>query len=99
MFVSLRRPGRIELQPNQIRQFRSNISKLGASKTILISTHILQEVEAVAERVLLVDSGRLVFDGTPSELRQNGSLEEAFYRLTGSGVDINAAGLSDGGEA
>ncbi len=72
------------LDPNQIREFRLNISKLGRSKTILISTHILQEVEAVADRVLFVDRGKLVFDGTPEELKSGGTLEETFYRLTGS---------------
>jgi ABC-2 type transport system ATP-binding protein len=73
------------LDPNQIREFRSNISKLGNSKTILISTHILQEVDAVADRVLLVDRGKLVFDGTPSELAKSGSIEETFYKLTVGG--------------
>jgi len=70
------------LDPNQIRDFRANIRELGKSKTILISTHILQEVEAVAERVLLVHEGRLLFDGTPQELTRDGSLEETFYRMT-----------------
>lgn len=73
------------LDPNQIRDFRKNIRELGRTKTILISTHILQEVEAVADRVLLVHEGRLVFDGTPSQLAENGSLEEPFHRLTGHG--------------
>ena len=70
------------LDPNQIREFRENIRLLGRSKTILISTHILQEVEAVADRVLLINEGRLVFDGKPGELREDGSLEKQFYRLT-----------------
>ena len=74
------------LDPNQIRQFRGNIQRLGRTKTLLISTHILHEAEAVADRVLLVDSGRLVFDGTVSELEEDGSLEQPFYRLTGSGA-------------
>ena len=70
------------LDPNQIRQFRDNIRQLGRTKTLLISTHILHEAEATADRVLLVDSGRLVFDGSVEELQENGSLEEPFYRLT-----------------
>ena len=73
------------LDPNQIRDFRKNIRELGRSKTILLSTHILQEVEAVADRVLLIHNGKLVFDGAPQQLRENGSLEEPFYRLTGFG--------------
>ena len=72
------------LDPNQILQFRKNIKALGREKTILLSTHILQEVDAVADRVLFVHDGRLVFDGTPDELRENGSLETSFYRLTGN---------------
>ena len=70
------------LDPNQIRIFRDNIQELGRTKTILISTHILQEVDAVADRVLLINEGKLVFDGTPEELKENGSLEQPFYRLT-----------------
>ena len=70
------------LDPNQIRQFRENIRNLGSNKTILISTHILQEVNAVADYVLFVHNGRLVFEGTPRELEEGGSLEKPFYRLT-----------------
>jgi len=70
------------LDPNQIREFRKNIRTLAVSKTILISTHILQEVDAVADRLLLVHDGSLLFDGTPDDLKESGSLEEPFYRLT-----------------
>ncbi|HBD38269.1 MAG TPA: multidrug ABC transporter ATP-binding protein [Cupriavidus sp.] len=70
------------LDPNQIKQFRDNIQRLGRTKTLLISTHILQEVEAVADRVLLIHDGRLLYDGPRVDLEQNGSLEEPFYRLT-----------------
>jgi len=79
------------LDPNQIREFRKNIKELGRSKTVLLSTHILQEVEAVADYVLLVHNGRLVFEGKPEELKENGSLEEPFYRLT----DHGKVGVSD----
>lgn len=78
------------LDPNQIREFRRNIRRIGAEKTVLISTHILREVEAVADRVLLVNRGRLVFDGVPRDLERNGSLEETFYALT-----EDAAGAAD----
>lgn len=70
------------LDPNQIRQFRENIRTLGRNKTILISTHILQEVEAVADYVLFVHNGRMIFEGTPAELKDGASLEKPFYRLT-----------------
>lgn len=79
------------LDPNQIRDFRTNIRELAEKKTILLSTHILREVEAVADRVLLVNDGRLVFDGTPKELSENGSLEEPFYRLTSGASQAQAA--------
>ncbi len=72
------------LDPNQIRQVRENIRRLGETRTILLSTHLLQEVEAMANRVLVISSGRLVFDGTPEELRAKGkgNLDEAFHTLT-----------------
>ena len=70
------------LDPNQIRDFRKNIRNLGKKKTILLSTHILQEVDAVADRVLLVHNGSIVYDGTPDDLKEQGSLETPFYRLT-----------------
>ena len=73
------------LDPNQIRQFRENIRKLGRDKTILISTHILQEVDAIADHVLFVHNGRLVFEGDVDELKESGSLEQPFYRLTQEG--------------
>jgi ABC-2 type transport system ATP-binding protein len=73
------------LDPNQIRDVRKTIRELGKSKTILLSTHILQEVEAVADRVLFVHAGRLVFDGTPEEMKKQGStLDDVFHKLTGA---------------
>ena len=73
------------LDPNQIREFRQNIKVLGKTKTILISTHILQEVLAVGERVLLIHDGRMIYDGSPDDLKKDGSLEEPFYRMTNYG--------------
>ena len=79
------------LDPNQIRDFRRNIRELAQQKTILLSTHILQEVEAVADRVILISEGGLVFDGLPEELKEDGSMEEPFYRLTNYGRSSAAA--------
>ncbi|WP_435007492.1 ABC transporter ATP-binding protein [Tundrisphaera lichenicola] len=71
------------LDPNQIRGVRKLIRELGQSKTVLVSTHILQEVEPIASRVLFIHDGRLVFDGKPSEMRVGGkSLEDHFHSLT-----------------
>ena len=53
------------LDPNQIREVRTLIRELGENKTMLLSTHILQEVEAVADRVVLINDGSVVFDGLP----------------------------------
>lgn len=72
------------LDPNQIREVRQTIRELAQSKTVLISTHILQEVAAVADRVIFIDRGRIVFDGALEEMRAGQpSLEQAFYALTG----------------
>ena len=71
------------LDPNQIREVRETIRRLGQEKTVLLSTHILQEVEAMADRVILIAEGRMRFDGTPSELTAGGErLDERFYELT-----------------
>lgn len=75
------------LDPNQIRGVRKLIRELGQSKTVLVSTHILQEVDPIASRALLIHDGRLVFDGSPDELTKNGkTLEDEFYRLTAQPV-------------
>ncbi len=71
------------LDPNQIHDVRVLIRQLGKTKTILLSTHILQEVEAVADHVILIHEGRVIFDGTPQAMAAGGGLEEAFYRMTG----------------
>ncbi|MFQ5739045.1 MAG: ABC transporter ATP-binding protein [Acidobacteriota bacterium] len=82
------------LDPNQIREFREHIVDLGQTKTLLISTHILQEVEAVADHVLFVHNGRLIFDGPREELKENGSLESPFYKMTNFGRPLPS---NDGG--
>lgn len=75
------------LDPNQIREVRKMIRELGQTKTILLSTHILQEVEAMCNRVVFINEGRLVFDGTPQELaREHGNLDEQFHALTASAI-------------
>ena len=57
------------LDPNQIRQVRDLVRSLGREKTVLLSTHILPEVEAICGRVIILDRGRLVSSGRPEELR------------------------------
>jgi ABC-2 type transport system ATP-binding protein len=75
------------LDPNQIHEVRETIRKLGEKKTILLSTHILQEVEAMASRVLFIDEGCLVYDGTIADLTKDGKhLDEHFRMLTTAGT-------------
>ena len=68
------------LDPNQVLEVRKTIKGLG--KTILLSTHILQEVPEVADRILLINQGRLIFEGTPDEIKGEASLDGWFNRLT-----------------
>jgi len=71
------------LDPNQIHQVRELIRELGRSNTILLSTHILQEVEAVADAVIFIHDGRIVFDGSIAEFRADApSLDDRFHALT-----------------
>jgi ABC-2 type transport system ATP-binding protein len=76
------------LDPNQIREVRNTMRKLGETKTILLSTHILQEVEAMATRIILINEGRKVFEGTVDELKhvkgEKGDISDAFHKLTGA---------------
>ena len=60
------------LDPNQIRQVRDLVRELAREKTVLLSTHILPEVEALCGRVIILDRGRLVSSGKPHELRGAG---------------------------
>jgi ABC-2 type transport system ATP-binding protein len=72
------------LDPNQVHGVRELIRKLGETKTVLLSTHILQEVQAVCDRVLLINEGRLVFDGPREKLGAEGAaMERRFRELTG----------------
>ena len=58
------------LDPHQILEIRQLIRQLAQDKTVLLSTHILQEVEAVADRLVIINAGRIVGDGTLAELQQ-----------------------------
>jgi len=71
------------LDPNQVHEVRKLIMELGEQKTILLSTHILREVQAMCQRVLLINQGQLVFDGPTNELGDDqDALEQRFYDLT-----------------
>ncbi len=72
------------LDPNQIRGVRQTMKRLGEEKTILLSTHILQEVAAMADRVIMINEGRKVYDGLLEDIdpKQQG-LDGVFADLTG----------------
>lgn len=71
------------LDPNQVRDVRRLITEMSESKTILLSTHILREVHALCSRVLLINEGRLIYDGPTSELGDDDAvIEERFHELT-----------------
>ena len=82
------------LDPNQIVEIRELIKKLGKEKTVILSTHILPEVEATCDRILIINRGKIVADGTPETLRkqsqgqqvlrvriEDGGLEEIYEAL------------------
>lgn len=88
------------LDPNQIRGVRETIKKLGQEKTILLSTHILQEVEAMADRVILINEGRKVYDGQLADIDpQKVGLDHIFAQMTGhdpiTGVKVNTNELAE----
>ncbi|HTE24479.1 gliding motility-associated ABC transporter ATP-binding subunit GldA [Flavitalea sp.] len=81
------------LDPNQILEIREVIRKLGQHKTVLFSSHILQEVEAVCDRVVIINKGKLVANDTISALR--GNMEQAKHIRVTFQEKINA-GLLNG---
>lgn len=75
------------LDPNQITEVRQTLNRLGKEKTILLSTHILQEVEAMASRVIVINDGRIVADRPVEEFSAGDkSLDREFRRLTAEAV-------------
>ena len=83
------------LDPNQIHEVRETIRKLGKDKTILLSTHILQEVEAMASRALFINEGRLIYDGAIDRLIADGKpLDVHFQQLSNRLEKVSANGGS-----
>lgn len=81
------------LDPNQKHEVRNLIKTMGANKAIIFSTHILEEVDAACSRVIIIDRGRIVANGTPDELRRRSHLAGAVAVVV-SGV--TAAQLGEG---
>ena len=71
------------LDPNQLVEIRNVIKEVGKEKTVIFSTHIMQEVEAICDRVVLINKGTIVTDSLLSDLQKAGkSMESLFRELT-----------------
>lgn len=74
------------LDPNQKHEVRGLIKRMGETKAIIFSTHILEEVEAACSRAIIIDRGKIVADGTPDQLKklvpEAHSLDEVFRSIT-----------------
>jgi ABC-2 type transport system ATP-binding protein len=79
------------IDPNQKHEIRNLIRRMGEKKAIIFSTHILEEVDAVCSRAIIIDRGKIVANGTPAELRQKSEWAGAVtLRVTG----VNAAAFT-----
>lgn len=90
----------VGLDPSQIREIRDLVRDLGQTHTVMLSTHILQEVEMVCDRVMILFAGKIARDGAMEEYRVNGALEleDAFLRIVhGASSASSAAGASETG--
>jgi len=81
------------LDPNQKHDVRQLIRKMAREKCIIVSTHILEEVEAVCSRVIIMARGKILADSTPEKLKQghNAELDEIFRRITTGAAAGSAA--------
>ena len=72
------------LDPNQLEEIRKVVRDAGKSKIVLLSTHIMQEVEAMCSRAIIINHGQIVADGSIADLKKNNSdtLEHIFHKLT-----------------
>ena len=67
------------LDPNQIVEIRELIRKVGQEKTVILSSHILAEVEATCDRIIIINNGKIVAEGTADELRKQARHQEVLY--------------------
>ncbi|MGR3811121.1 ATP-binding cassette domain-containing protein [Jiulongibacter sp. NS-SX5] len=75
------------LDPNQLVEIRQLIKEVGKNKTVILSTHIMQEVESICERAIIINLGKIVADKSLHELKESGqSMEEVFRNLTGTQI-------------
>ncbi len=78
------------LDPNQIIEIRNLIKKLGKQKTVILSTHILSEVQATCTRVIIINRGKLVADGSPEELAQSSKGQSIVTLEVKNDIDKNS---------
>ena len=78
------------LDPNQKHVVRTMIRQMASEKVIVLSTHVLEEVEAICTRVVIISSGAVVADSTPADLAKQGTLDQVFRRLTTTADTANA---------
>ncbi len=82
------------LDPNQKHEARQLIKRLGETKAVIFSTHILEEVDAACSRAIIIDNGKIVANGTPDELKQktkSGRLDDLFRELTMTETKVKEA--------
>lgn len=72
------------LDPNQLVEIRELIKKIGKSKTVILSTHIMREVEAICDRVLIINKGKIVADNTASELQSDSTHQTVYAEFEGA---------------
>ena len=86
----------IGLDPHQILGIRALIRSLRERKAVLISSHILPEIENVCDRVIIINGGRIVAAGTPDELRREFILSRTFSIDTNAPAELIRAALGEG---
>ena len=72
----------VGLDPAQIRDIRALIRDLGDNSSVILSTHLLNEVESLCDRVIILQKGRLIYSGSSTEMLVNGNMEDAFLQIT-----------------
>ncbi len=78
------------LDPNQIIEIRKLICDIGREKTVILSTHILQEVEAVCNRVLILNHGKIVAEGSPDQIREQVQKDDRFTIEVAGAADVQS---------
>lgn len=84
------------LDPNQLAEIRTLIRNIGTEKTVILSTHIMQEVEAICDRVLIINRGKIVADDTAEMLRKSAAVENIYIIEFNEVADVKVLKAIDG---